>query len=656
MRNAVSIIIPTYNGKNLLKENLPGVVLECSGYAGETEILIIDDASTDDTLEFVASEFPQVRIIKKEKNEGFSKTANKGILQAKHSLVFLLNNDIEITSGILEKLTNCFEEKDVFAVQCKIISKIEDKDKDYLNKFYLKYGLFVYKYERVSLTAEVLEMDFVSGGASVFDRDKFISLGLFDENFSPFYFEDLDLCYRAKLFGWKMFYVSASQVYHLHLGSTVKSNFSAFRWNLIHKKNYFLFILRNLRFMKICPLCLVSIPAYVCFKALKGNFYFALGFVLSLPLVFKKRKLHRSFQKKNILFVDAPLVPAGGGQISLLNIVGNLKSFRPFVVFDKNTELMDYLNKKGLPFYAQDVSKINMVFVWGRIINLIKMINPACIHCNSGATFFTFVFALAAKILKIPFIWHIRVVESGGIKEKIIANLSSKIIVISDAVKEKFNGLNKEKVVKIYNAVDIDKFRPLDDVDYLYEELKLKKDVKIIGVFSRLDKWKGHKLFLGAAKIMIEKGSDCSFLIVGEGSERDNIEKYIRDLGIEKTVSVLGHRKDIVRLMNLCDIVVNPSIEPEPFGRTIIEAMACEKVVIATNMGGPKEIIENEVDGFLVEAKAEEIADTIFRALNNPAEAVKMGTNARKKVMGMFDIKLQIKKMQEIYQKAINKR
>ena len=304
MLKSVSIIIPTYNGKELLRKNLPFVIQECSEYGGETEILIIDDGSMDGTFEFIYSEFPQVRIIKKEKNEGFSKTVNKGVLEATHPLIFLLNNDIEIMSGILKKLTDCFEKKDTFAVQCKIVSKAGDKDTDYLNKFNLKYGLFIYKYEKTVLGGDkAVEMDFVSGGASIFDRDKFISLGLFDETFSPFYFEDLDICFRAKLFGWKMFYIPASEVYHFHLGSTVKSNFSKFKWNLIHKRNYFLFILRNLRFMKICPVCFVSIPAYICLKALKGNFYFALGFVLSLPVIFKERKLHKDFQKRNILFL-----------------------------------------------------------------------------------------------------------------------------------------------------------------------------------------------------------------------------------------------------------------------------------------------------------------------------------------------------------------
>ena len=197
--------------------------------------------------------------------------------------------------------------------------------------------------------------------------------------------------------------------------------------------------------------------------------------------------------------------------------------------------------------------------------------------------------------------------------------------------------------------MDTERFKPVDDMDDLYEELDLKKDEKIIGVFSRLDKWKGHKLFLEAVKMLVGRDLKCKFLICGEGAERSDIEKQINNLNMQKEVLILGHRKDISRLMNICDSIVNPSIEPEPFGRTIIEAMACEKVIIATNMGGPTEIIENGVDGFLIKPDGVELAKAISKILNNDELRESVSRNARKKVLEKFSIERQICLIEDIY-------
>ena len=141
--------------------------------------------------------------------------------------------------------------------------------------------------------------------------------------------------------------------------------------------------------------------------------------------------------------------------------------------------------------------------------------------------------------------------------------------------------------------------------------------------------------------------------MVGEGKEKEDIKKNIYDLNMQKEILILGHRKDMARLMNICDIVVNPSIEPEPFGRTIIEAMACGKVVIATDMGGPREIIENKIDGFLVNPKADELAKTILEILNDEELIKSMGKNARKKVFEKFSIERQIREIERMYSDLI---
>lgn len=346
-----------------------------------------------------------------------------------------------------------------------------------------------------------------------------------------------------------------------------------------------------------------------------------------------------------ILYIDQPLEPPGGGQVSLLLLLKNLdKDKINFVVFiPYQCSFFEELKKEGI-----DVKIVPL----GKLYKSIKNYSPDVIHCNSATTKYTFVAALTAKILKIPFVWHNRTLETAGWKEKIIANLATKIIAISDAVNEKFKDF-KEKVVKVYNAVDNEVYKPNLDVEYLYKELNLSKNDKIIGIFSRLDWWKGHKLAIDAFKVVYTKINNVKLLIVGEGPYKNDIVEYTKKVGIYENVLFLGYRKDIPQLMNLCYVILNPSTQPEPFGRTIIEAMSCGKVVISTNLGGPTEIINHLEDGILVSPNKEEINKYMKLVFKDKELYNKISTNALLKAK-KFAIENHINKILEVYQEVIS--
>lgn len=278
----ISIIIPTYNGRKLLERNLPFLLDACAGYPGETEILVVEDGGKDDTLS-LAVNYPRVRFLCKEKNEGFSKAVNFGVLKASHPLVFLLNNDVEVTRGVFPALVGVFSNKDVFAVQPKMVSAPEDESRDVLGEVRTRRGFFYYRYKEVVLAGpEAVEMDFCSAGACLVSKEKLLQLGLFDERFSPFYFEDLDVSLRAKAAGWRILYHPGAKVYHRHVGSTVKTEYSNFGWNLIHKRNYFLLIFKHAATLGVFPACLVTLPLFVIYKTLSGHPFFLLGFAAAL--------------------------------------------------------------------------------------------------------------------------------------------------------------------------------------------------------------------------------------------------------------------------------------------------------------------------------------------------------------------------------------
>ena len=347
---------------------------------------------------------------------------------------------------------------------------------------------------------------------------------------------------------------------------------------------------------------------------------------------------------KKILYLDTPLDPPGGGQISLYYILQRLKekfNIKVFIPYDCEF------------FYWLKNEKIDTEIV--PIQNLFFKINefkPDIIHCNSATTKYTFISVCSAKILKIPFIWHNRTLDTALWKEKLIAKLATKIIVISDAVKEKFKSF-EDKIVKIYNAVDTKVFKPTD-VSFLKKELKISENKKIVGSISRLDWWKGYDLFLEVAKKISEISNDILFIIAGDGPEKKKLIDFVKKHNLSSKVMFLGFQKNIVEIINLCDIILNLSTKPEPFGRTIIETMSCGKVVIATDLGGPKEIIDNGIDGFLVEPKVENVCKIILQVLSDRELYQKISFSARKKVEQKFSLDKQIYQINMLYQEVIN--
>ena len=121
MKKSISVVIPTFNGKKLLEENIPSVLSALEHEKIDFELIICDDASTDDTITFISEKYPSFIILKNEINKGFSPTINLGILAAKKELVFILNNDVKLTNNYFLNQFKYFEIKSTFGVMGKIV-------------------------------------------------------------------------------------------------------------------------------------------------------------------------------------------------------------------------------------------------------------------------------------------------------------------------------------------------------------------------------------------------------------------------------------------------------------------------------------------------------------------------------------------------------
>ncbi len=214
-----SLVITNYNGRRFLEKYLPSVVAAADRYRGETEIIVADDCSTDDSVAFLQKHYPEVRIVLKEKNCGFLKNANHGVNCARHKIVILLNNDVKTEEDFISPLITHFQDPNVFSVNPKgILPRLGYANESFTRAIF-RNGVL----HRLQMGIERDDDEFYTepqpclyacGGYAAYDKEKFLLLGGFDELFAPNFAEDFDLGYMAWKAGWENLYEPRSVVYH----------------------------------------------------------------------------------------------------------------------------------------------------------------------------------------------------------------------------------------------------------------------------------------------------------------------------------------------------------------------------------------------------------------------------------------------------------
>lgn len=230
MQKSVSIVIPNYNGKHLLEKYLPSVFTAAKNAETTFEIIVIDDGSKDDSIDFIKSHYPNIKLLINDKNRGFSYTCNHGIGEAKYDLILLLNSDVKLTPNYFEHQWKYFNKPDTFGVMARIMSFDESRIEDAARLLYyggcrIKANKFYYSEHP---NDESVYTAYLSGANALVDTKKLKELGGFDEIYSPFSSEDFDLSLRAWQLGWKCYYEHQAFCFHHVSGSTktqIKSNF-----------------------------------------------------------------------------------------------------------------------------------------------------------------------------------------------------------------------------------------------------------------------------------------------------------------------------------------------------------------------------------------------------------------------------------------------
>ena len=244
------------------------------------------------------AEFPSVRLLRHGLNLGFSATANDGFLLASYGLVVLLNNDVEVAADFLEHIPEHFSDPELFAVRPSLADPTAG---DLLSSPKIG-GHFRLGHFEVPADAGVDRRYafFAGGGASAYDRAKFLELGGFDELFSPFYFEDVDLSYRAWKRGWKVVYEPRCMAWHQG-GATIKRFHAKKHVSATAERNKFFLVWKNVTDAGLLARHFLLAPLRIVYWYLRGDraplkgLYMAIA---KLPQVMEKRRFERLLMKK----------------------------------------------------------------------------------------------------------------------------------------------------------------------------------------------------------------------------------------------------------------------------------------------------------------------------------------------------------------------
>ena len=288
----VGIIIPNYNGKRLLEKNLPKVIQEIKKLSNlEIELIVIDDNSNDNSVQWLTDcrkklKNVKLKILRNQKNFGFSSTVNRGVREAKGEIVVLLNTDVFPEEGFLESVLPHFKDPKVFAVG--LLDKSVEGEK------IVRRGRGIGEWQRgfyVHRRGEVDRTDtaWVSGGSGAFRKSVWEKLGGFDEIYNPFYWEDIDLSYRAKKAGYRILFEPKSIVIHEHEKGIIKRQFPIWKIKSISFRNQFLFVWKNANHSQLI-FHFLWLPHHFVKSILRLDFCFWLGFLWAIKrkLIFRK--------------------------------------------------------------------------------------------------------------------------------------------------------------------------------------------------------------------------------------------------------------------------------------------------------------------------------------------------------------------------------
>lgn len=377
--------------------------------------------------------------------------------------------------------------------------------------------------------------------------------------------------------------------------------------------------------------------------------------------------------KVRILYVERSIEGmVGGSHHSLYQMVVGVMShgIEPVVIFYEKNDISDKLISMGCEVHFFKFTKRLRVFgEKHRNLRIFKAINSfltivksvlftgnsyrkwirdnkiSLVHLNNNP--FSLEWVSAAKFARIPCVAHQRGArERLDRSEIVLANSVDKVFCISKYVRDslKDSGCKGSNFSLVYNGIDINNFENGSKEAIPGFDMKTIEGRVVIGLVGNIKPWKGQHILVEALKSIVIQCPRVLCVFVGSFEKsnqvyENNLKKSILESGLSSNVLFTAYTPYVKNYMNMMDIVVHASTDPEPFGRVIIEAMALAKPVVATVGGGASEILEDEVTGILIQpGEPKLLAEALLALICNREKRVKLSSNAYLRVADKFRI------------------
>lgn len=359
----------------------------------------------------------------------------------------------------------------------------------------------------------------------------------------------------------------------------------------------------------------------------------------------------------------------GGAQILVLDILKHLKQKRDLSISIISIDSGEYINvfkKEGIETIDLGEKGLVNAKIYFKLKKILNSIKPDIVHTHMlKADFYGRIAAKHAGVKVIYSTCHNYSTHHKGadvnkqsvfdiIDNFVISYSNSHLIAISEIVK-KYLINRKSNYVKIteviYNGVDIGKEKyKLNETEVLSfrNDYQILKDDFVITILGRMVKQKGHLFFLNSIKDFLKEKKDIKVLILGDGDLRGEIVNKINEYGLTEIVKIMGFRKETEEIIEISDIICVPSLW-EGFGLVITEAMIKNKIVLASDVGGIPEIIEDGKTGFLFEVNNE---NSFLEKLTYIYENKKDMNVIKKNALQLVKDKFNIQKNSDLYYKS----
>lgn len=387
---------------------------------------------------------------------------------------------------------------------------------------------------------------------------------------------------------------------------------------------------------------------------------------------------------KRILYCEGNIDgTVGGSFFSLLYLIEGLDraEFEPIAVFHREHALIPSYRAAGIdtrvlpqpnplvlptPLLKPAQRGLNMLrylLLYAlRLARMLKRERIDLLHLNNSITR-NHPWMLAARLAGVPCITHERGINSyySGLSRWLGRGLE-RVICISDAVRDNFARCHVEglKLTTIYNGLDPDILHANRQPEALRAEFGIATGRRLLVMLGNIKEWKGQECVVRAMQLVKARYPEALCLFVGDTAESDcyykeHLDALIREFNLEKQVLFTGYQKNIADFLNAAEAMIHASIDPEPFGRVLIEAMAMSCPVIGASEGAVSEIVVPGVTGYLfTPGNPQSLAEAIGRIMALSKEnRLAIGEAGRKRMEKYFHIKENIRYTVELYKEIL---